>query len=92
MHVFMQIKKSYTFISLGREGPFGKEGTLWLLASRFVMNFELESQSLSTNIIFTSNIDPSQGVKEWNQSSLLSLLRTENETHYQSLQSTLEQI
>jgi hypothetical protein len=40
VHVFMQIKKSYTFISLGREGPFGKEGTLWLLASRFVMNFE----------------------------------------------------
>jgi hypothetical protein len=27
-------------ISLGREDPFGNEGTLWLLKSRFVMNFE----------------------------------------------------
>jgi hypothetical protein len=36
----MQIKKSYTFISLGKEGPFGKEGTFWLLESRFVTNFE----------------------------------------------------
>jgi hypothetical protein len=40
VHVFMQIKKSYTLISLGREGPFDKEGTLWLLESKFVTNFE----------------------------------------------------
>lgn len=40
VHVFMQIKKSHTLISLDREDPFGKEGTLWLLESRFVTDFE----------------------------------------------------
>lgn len=38
--VFIQVKKSHTFISLGREDPSSKEGTLWLFESGFMTNFK----------------------------------------------------
>jgi hypothetical protein len=37
---FYADQKVTQLISLGKEDPFGKEGTLWLLEFRFAMNFE----------------------------------------------------
>ncbi len=71
MLVFMQLEKSHTLISLGKEDTSGKEGTFLLLESKFVTNFKWNLSQLfwggqepkfwspSTIILITSNIGPS---------------------------------